>query len=51
MCVNLGRVDRSVTEELLDRANISAISKEIRSKDVTEGVGRDDVCDTRPCDI
>ena len=49
--VYLRCIDRSVSEELLDGANVRAVTQKIGREEVTEGVRRDDICDASSCDI
>lgn len=51
MGVDLSRVDRSVPEELLHRANICPITEEISRESVAERVGSDDIRNAGTGDI
>ena len=51
VCINLRRIDGSVTEELLDGADIRAVTQKIGREDVAEGVRRNNVRNASSCDI
>ena len=45
VCINLRRVDRGVTEELLDRTNVGAVTQEVGRECVTKRVRSNDARD------